>query len=65
MCRIGSFKRGAGRANGKAASGGGEGAVGLGRGGELSAVLNTSGPARGERSGPGSCSYDVGFSTSI
>lgn len=50
MCRIGSFERGGGRANGKAASGGGEGAVGSGRGGDLSAVLNTTGQARGERS---------------
>lgn len=57
MCRIGSFKRGAGRANGKAASGEGEGAVGSGRGGALSAVLNTTGRARGER--------QVGFSTSV
>ena len=54
MCRrIGSLERGAGRANGKAARGRGEGAVGAGRGGELSAVLNTTGQARGEWSRAG------------
>lgn len=42
------MERGVGRANGKAARDRGEGAVGAGRGGELSAVLNTTGQARGE-----------------
>lgn len=44
------LERGVGRANDKAASSGGEGAEGSGRGVELSAVLNRTGQARGERS---------------